>query len=82
MKKLALIVLLTSCSASAYIKKSDFVITNKTEKVVFIKNNNVGKMIYQSWTNNEDHKDKIIVLVDTANFKKIYEKSYKSRRRN
>tara|TARA_R110001632_G_scaffold172382_1_gene291760 strand:+ start:937 stop:1185 length:249 start_codon:yes stop_codon:yes gene_type:complete len=82
MKKLGLILLLTSCSTFTYIKKSDFVITNRTEEVVFIKNNNIGKMIYESWVKNKDHEDKIIVLVDTTNFKKIYEKSYTPRRRN
>ena len=39
-------------------------------------------MIYESWVKNKDHEDKIIVLVDTTNFKKIYEKSYTPRRRN
>lgn len=82
MKKLILILLLTSCSTSAYIKKSDFVILNKNEKIVFIKNDNIGKMIYEIWINNKSYENEIVVLLDTINFKKVYEKSYKPRRRN
>jgi hypothetical protein len=72
-------IIMTSC-ATNYVAQSDVVVTSWDESIVYIKDNEIGKHIYDHWSQGCWGDSTIVMLVDSIEFNKLYEKSYTSRR--
>lgn len=85
MKTILMIILsisLTGCASNLCVQKSEYVITTFDESIVYIKDGEVGQKLYGYWEEGQWDKECIVVLLDTVQFKKLYEKSYISKRGN
>ena len=83
MKAILIIILsisLIGCASNLCVQKSEYVITTFNESIVYIKDGDVGQQLYRYWKQGEWDKECIVVLLDTVQFKKLYEKSYISKR--
>jgi P pilus assembly chaperone PapD len=67
---LAILLLFSSCSTSkgCYIQRSSVAITDEKENVVYIKNTEVGQMIYNYWTTGTYGNEYKPVLVTDSTF--------------
>lgn len=74
--------LLAGCASNFYVQKSDLVVTTIDESIIYIKDGELGKQLYEHWNQGSWGDDHVVVLLDTAEFKELYEKSYISRRSN
>lgn len=74
--------LLAGCASDLYVQKSDLVVTTIDESIIYIKDGDLGKQLYEHWNQGSWGDNHIVVLLDTAEFKELYEKSYISRRSN
>ena len=74
MKKIiiSLSILLGGCSMSkeSLIKQSDVVVTNKEETVIWIKNNEIGRLIHGTWVNGT-YGPATVYLVDEQDFNRL-----------
>jgi len=84
MKKLIIIlsISLTGCASNFHIQKSEHVITTIDQSVIYIKDGDVGKQLYKLYETGQWGDDFIVVMLDSVQFKLLYEKSYISKRRN
>ena len=67
---LAIIFLFSSCSSAnaCYVQRSSVVITDEKENVIYIKNTDVGHMIYNHWVRGTYGNDYRPVLVNDSTF--------------
>lgn len=66
-------ILTTSCSASkdVYIMRSNVVVTSENQKIIYIKDDSVGSLIYKHWQSGCYGNDYIPVLVTDHTFMKL-----------
>jgi len=80
--KILAVLLMTSCVSSTYVKKSEIAVASWDEGIVFIKNTTLGQEIYNNWLEGSWGDTTEVILLDSVEFNKLYEKSYTSRRSN
>ena len=75
-------IIVTSC-ATTYVAYSETIVSTKDKDIIYIKNTNIGNYIYKCWKNDTLNKsNNIVILMDTVEFNRLYEESYKPRRNN
>lgn len=81
MNKLFIIIgiLMTSC-ATSYVAQSDIAISSWDESIVYIKDTELGKEIYEHWKDGDWGDSSTVILLSPEEFDNIYEKSYISKR--
>lgn len=64
--------LLGGCSMSkeSLVKQSDVVVTNKDESIVYIKNNEIGRLIHPTWADGT-YGPATVYLVDEKDFNRL-----------
>mgnify|MGYP001086445697 CR=1 FL=1 len=75
-------ILLAGCAANFHVQKSEHVVTTIDRSVIYIKEGDVGNTLYKHYMEGEWGDDYIVVMLDSIQFKQLYEKSYISKRRN
>ena len=80
--KFLFLLLLSSCVSSTYVQQSDIAISSWDETIVFIQETERGKQLYNNWISGYWGDSTIVILLDSTEFIKLYEKSYTSRRSN
>lgn len=70
------------CASNFHVQKSEYVVTTIDQSVIYIKDGDIGKQLYKFYEDGEWGNDYIVVMLDTVQFKLLYEKSHISKRRN
>ena len=75
-------ILLVGCATNSHVQKSEHVVTTIDQSVIYIKEGEVGNTLYEHYMEGQWGDEYIVVILDTVQFKLLYEKSYISKRRN